>query len=148
MYTCMYVYMCVICDDRSEGGRRLGGGGRDMGGGLASAVCVCDGSIGIIWNPLESFGIHWNPLGSMGRILKPLISLRIINDSGGNMKYSLFSPVRGNIHFACHILKILEAEMQRNPVFWDLPSNVTFFALKGLSDWMVAWRFPKSSPKH
>ena len=39
-------------------------------------------------------------------------------------------------------------ENQNFHVFVILSQNVTFYALKRLSDWMVAWRFRKSSPKH
>jgi len=46
------------------------------------------------------------------------------------MENSLFSPVRGNIHFACHILKILEAEMQRNPDFLRFAFKRYLFCFK------------------
>ena len=44
----------------------MGNDFRQIPGGLASAVCVCGGSIGILWDPLESNGIQWNPLESIG----------------------------------------------------------------------------------
>ena len=88
-------------------------------------------------------------LGSTGGIPKPLIFVSNINDSGEKVKCCISIFVRGNIHFCCKPLKILEAEIQKkSPVFCDLSQNVTFYALKMLSDWMVVWRFRKSSPKH
>ena len=50
--------------------------------------------------------------------------------------------------FCCRFLNILEAGNQNSHVFVILSQNVTFYALKRLSDWMVVWRFRKSSPKH
>ena len=48
-------------------------------------------------------------LGGMGGILKPLLFLSNINDSGEKVKYCMFVFVRGNIYFCCRFLKILEA---------------------------------------
>ena len=87
-------------------------------------------------------------LGSTGGIPKPLLFVSNINDSGEKVECCIFVLARGNIHFCCKILKILEAEIPTFPVFVILFQNVTIHGLKLLSDWMAAWRFRKSSPKH
>ena len=63
--------------------------------------------------------------GSTGGIPEPLLFLSNIKDSGEKVKCSISVSVRGNIHFCCRILNILEAGKQRNPTF-------SWFCLKTL----------------
>ena len=58
-------------------------------------------------------------LGSTGGIPEPLLFLSNINDSGEKVKFSISVSVRGNIHFCCRSLNILEAGKPEFPRFRD-----------------------------
>ena len=62
-------------------------------------------------------------LGSTGGIPEPLLFLSNINDSGENVKCNISVSVRGNIHFCCRFLNILEAGKPEFPRFRDFVSK-------------------------
>ena len=87
-------------------------------------------------------------LGSTGGIPEPLLFLSNINDSREKVECSISVSVRGNIHFVFVFEYFGGRGTKKIYVFVILSQNVIIYALKMLSDWMVAWRFRKSSPKH
>ena len=62
-------------------------------------------------------------LGSTGGIPEPLLFLSNINDSGEKVKCSISVSVRGNIHFCCRFLNILEAGKPKFKRFRDFVSK-------------------------
>ena len=87
-------------------------------------------------------------LGGMGGIPKPLVFLRNINGSGEKLKCRDFIFVRGNIYFCCKILMIWKRKSTHFLIFVIFARNVTYYALKRLSDLMSGRRFRKPSPKY
>ena len=87
-------------------------------------------------------------LGSTGGIPKPLLFLSNINDYGENLECCISVCVRENIYFVVEFGKFWRRKYKDYLVFMSLSQKLSFYALKRLSFWMVAWCFRKSSPKH